>query len=300
MAVASFVLATSLFGGTVMAEEQKEIVKGDITGDGYIGTEDVIYSVVSASSYAMPDVTYYPPVVKFNTDPRAWDIDGDGRMGWDDSSDIVRAIIGAVDWGVGNRKMTASDKAKVVYRHDGEYVTAYVKIKKMLDTAIIYDKTKVEYVGMTLEGIGDYGMLIADHDNKELGFVDVAGGCPFVFDYPEERNYGTIELKFRKLNNSEDITFASWTGAGYIQDNLKEGESFIEAAQQYADAVYKKGYIINDKVTLEEAQRALKIALNIMPIPSDESWNADINDDSKVTLEDARKYLRLALNIDEI
>ena len=303
LGAAAIALMLFMSGGSAWAEESGSVVRGDITGDGYVGVEDVLYmyqNAIHTISFVEDPAAIYPERVKVNSD--AYDVDGDGIVGGIyDAYSLSEGLAGVSDWAAGSHKITSSDKSETAFRDNGEYVSAYVKIKKWMDTAVIYDNTKVEYVGMECslkKGVRKGRVMTQSFDNKDSGYVDVISVCPFEAWDPADTVYGTVELKFKKLDNCEDVSFASCTGAGYIQDNKQDGESFAQTAKKYEDALYTEGYIIPDTVSLADAQRALKMSLKIVQIQSADGWNADVNGDGSVTLEDAQKFLRLALKLD--
>lgn len=302
LGAAAIALMLFMSGGSAWAEESGSVVRGDITGDGYVGVEDVFYILHVITKYAPswddPNAVY-PERVTIRKD--AFDLDGNGFADLKDFVSLSEGLAGVSDWAAGSHKITSSDKSETAFRDNGEYVSAYVKIKKWMDTAVIYDNTKVEYMGMEsslAKGVTSGKVVAQSFDNKDSGYVDVVSVCPFSTWDPADTLYGTVELKFKKLDNCEDVSFASCTGAGYIQDNKQDGESFAQTAKKYEDALYTEGYIIPDTVSLADAQRALKMSLKIVQIQSADGWNADVNGDGSVTLEDAQKFLRLALKLD--
>lgn len=306
---------TTVCGTGVVLADETEYVKGDANGDGYVGTEDMFHTGIRCLKLAYEGYEWtFPPMVEWSIEGA--DVNENGVVELADVSEIGKAIAGKNQWGSGYHKITADDKSEVTYEYDGEYVIASVSVKKLTDTAVIYDKSKVEYIDKTDNTkIEKYAVMGASYNNADLGFVDIVAIVADYLDVDTNARFGTIDLKFKVLDGSEELTFGSCTGAGYIQDNLAEGEAFADAAKKYEDALYTedvakkgsedvavtKGDVVADgKVNLEDAQKVLKIALKIEGVSVKAvSDAADVDSDGQVTLQDAQKVLKIALKIAE-
>lgn len=162
---------------------------------------------------------------------------------------------------------------------DVEWNTTLIEKLDAADKKIIEDKGAKEYVA--------YDIVPQSQGNK----ADVKEGNIKVSLYCGTKWVGKKVKVFDFANNK-------WL------DATVEGEYvsfYVDHFSKYAIAevvdIKKGDSDLSGKIELNDAQAALKAALNIKPLEGNYKTAADVDGDGKVTLQDAQKILKAALNI---
>lgn len=177
------------------------------------------------------------------------------------------------------------------------------------DFVVEYDPTVLEVDDQQRTGY-DYtaeftnayenGML-ACNDREEYSHVSFAGAMTGASAYK-----GTVaQIHFKVKAGSYVTTTTVSLRVKTIGTETADGIETVEPENKILsysirlkDATGLAGDVNNDgKITIHDAQLALKISLNLILLPQPEVRQADMDNDGKVSIHDAQMILKRALNL---